>query len=125
MARRSPAPMSPIRYFTDEDVFGALAAQLRKTGIDAISAPEAGRLTESDISQLSWATEERRVLVSFNVSDFAALHTEWMQNGLEHAGIVVSKRIPIGTMLRGLIRLARSSTAEDAINKLVYLGKLA
>jgi hypothetical protein len=44
--------VTPIRFFTDEDVYSAIALALRKTGFDAVSTPEVGRLSESDESQL-------------------------------------------------------------------------
>jgi hypothetical protein len=49
--------MSGPRFFTDEDVYGAVAPALRKAGFDAVSTPEARRLGESDESQLTWAAD--------------------------------------------------------------------
>jgi len=34
--------MTPIRFFTDEDVYGAIAPALRTAGFDAVSTPEFG-----------------------------------------------------------------------------------
>jgi hypothetical protein len=82
--------MTAIRFFTDEDVYGSVAGALRRAGYDAVSTPEAGRLRESDESQLHWAATEGRALVTFNVGHFAAQHAEWMRCGLYHAGIIVS-----------------------------------
>ena len=84
--------MSPIRLFTDEDVFGAVAARLRQKGFDAVSTPEADRLGESDVSQLVWTTRNNRVLLAFNVADFALIHDEWSAFSRHHAGIMVSGR---------------------------------
>jgi hypothetical protein len=64
--------MTPIRLFTDEDIYGQAAPQLRARGFDAVSTPEAGRIGESDESQLIWANAEGRIIVSFNIKDFAA-----------------------------------------------------
>jgi len=50
--------MSQIRFFTDEDIYGAAAVALRRAGFDAVSTPETGRLGETDESQLVWATSE-------------------------------------------------------------------
>jgi hypothetical protein len=66
--------MIAIRFFTDEDVYGAVAHALENRAIDAISTPEAGRLGESDESQLERAYLHGRALVSFNVGHFARLH---------------------------------------------------
>ncbi|MCH8047844.1 MAG: hypothetical protein IID44_29470 [Planctomycetes bacterium] len=59
--------MSQIRFFTDEDVFGAVAVARRKAAFDAISTPDAGRQGESDVSQLPWASdaEEMRDRIEF------------------------------------------------------------
>ncbi|MCI0333081.1 MAG: DUF5615 family PIN-like protein [Planctomycetes bacterium] len=57
--------MSAVRFFTDEDVYGSIAAALRRAGFDAISTPEAGRLHESDESQLLWAADQGYAIVTF------------------------------------------------------------
>ncbi len=49
--------MASIRFFTDEDVYGAVAAQLRNAGFDAVSTPDADRLGVSDASQLLLSCE--------------------------------------------------------------------
>lgn len=67
--------MSAPKFFTDEDVYSGVAAGLRKAGLDAVSTPETGRLGESDESQLGWAAQEGRVLVSFNVVGWSILAT--------------------------------------------------
>ena len=43
--------MADVRFFTDEDVYGAVAVALRNSGCDTVSTPEAGRLGESDESE--------------------------------------------------------------------------
>jgi hypothetical protein len=100
--------MTMLRYFTDEDVYAAVAVSLRKNGRDAISTPEAGRLGESDVSQLTFATSNGRVLVTFNVAHFAELHSDWLAKGQHHAGIVVSSQRPIGDTVRRLLRLTET-----------------
>ncbi len=82
--------MSAIRFFMDEDVYGAIAPALRRAGIDALSTPEAGRGGDSDESQLDWASGENRAMVTLNVGHFAELHAAWMAAGRHHAGIVLS-----------------------------------
>ncbi len=84
--------------------------------------PSAGRLGLSDESQLTWAADEARVLVTFNVAHFAKLHGVWMRKGQHHAGLVVSSQRPIGDMLRRLIHLGETLDAADLGNRLEYLG---
>lgn len=114
--------MSAIRFFTDEDVYGAVAVALRRTGIDAVSTPEVGRLGESDESQLRWAAGEGRVLVTFNVAHFASAHSRWIDQGQHHAGIVVSTQMPIGEMLRRLRSLASELDADAMRGRLEFLS---
>lgn len=93
---------------------------LRAAGFDAISTPEAGRLSESDISQLEWAAREGRVLLTFNVSDFARLHFDWLTQGRHHAGLIVQR--PIGDTIRRATNLGNTLSAEEMQDRLEYLS---
>ena len=114
--------MNPIRFFTDEDVYGAVASGLRRAGFDAVSTPEAGRLGESDESQLQWATNQARVVITFNVADFADLHVRWLQSGQHHAGMIVSAQRGIGDILRRLTNLTTSLDADSMRDRLEFLS---
>jgi len=114
--------MSVPRLFTDEDVYAAIAPALRKAGLDVLSTPEAGRRGESDDSQLAFAAGEGRVLLTFNVAHFAALHAAWIDQGRRHAGIVLSSQRPIGDMLRRILHLASTLSADAMQDRLEYLG---
>ncbi len=114
--------MSSAKFFTDEDIYAAVALVLRKASCDAVSTPEAGRLGESDESQLAWAASQGRVLVTFNVAHFAALHAAWVHAGQHHAGIAVSSQRPIGDLLRRLIHMAGAFDADAMRNRLEFLG---
>ncbi len=114
--------MTPIRIFTDEDVYGPLASRLRALGFDAISTPEAGRLGQDDPSQPAWAAGEGRALMTFNVSDFARLHYDWQSRGIGHAGRIVSRQGPLGEILRRLAHLGQALGGEGMRDRLEYLG---
>jgi len=114
--------MGALRLFTDEDVYGAVAGALRAAGIDAVSTPEAGRLGESDESQLEWATTEHRVFVTFNVAHFAALHNAWLRQGRHHAGIVLSAQRPLGDFLRRLRNVALSLDSAAMRDRVEFLS---
>ena len=114
--------MSAIHFFTDEDVYGAVAGALRRAGFDAVSTPEAGRLRESDESQLHWAATQGRVFVTFNVGHFAGRHSEWLRHGRHHAGIIVSRQLPIGDVLQRLTHLANTLEAEAMRDRLEFLS---
>jgi hypothetical protein len=114
--------MSAIRFFTDEDLYGAISPALRRAGFEAISTPEAGRLRESDESQLIWAAAHGYVFVTFNVGHFADRHAQWMRSQQHHAGIVVSQQRPIGDVLRRLLHLANTLHAEEMRDRLEFLS---
>lgn len=114
--------MSAIRFFMDEDVYGAVAPALCRAGIDAISTTDAGRSGESDESQLDWASSENRALFTFNVGHFAHLHSVRMAEGQHHAGIIVSSQRPIGEVVRRLLHLASALDAESIRDRLEFLS---
>lgn len=114
--------MTPIRFFTDEDIYGSVAPRLREFGFEAVSTPEADRLGKADEAQLEWATQEGRVLLTFNVADFARLHDEWLSHSRHHAGIIVSSQRPIGDMLRRIFALSSSLGTEEMRDRLEFLS---
>jgi hypothetical protein len=114
--------MTSIRFFTDEDVYGAIAVQLQAAGFDAVSTPEVNRLGELDESQLEWAAQEERVFVTFNVAHFAQLHYQWMAISRQHAGVIVSRQRPIGDVMRRLLHLAHTLDADGMQDRLEYLS---
>jgi len=114
--------MAAIRFFTDEDVYGAVAIALRRGKIDALSTPEVGRRGCSDESQLDWSWHEGRVLVTFNVAHFVDLHATWVQQSRRHAGIIVSNQRPIGDVVRCLRHLYGSLDADSMHDRLEFLG---
>ena len=114
--------MGAIRFFTDEDVYEAVARALRRAGIDACSTAEVGRRGESDESQIEWPLNEGRVLVTFNVVHFVELHATLLREGRHHAGVVVSSQRPIGDVVRRLIHLSGSLDAESMRDRLDFLS---
>ncbi|MDZ8089877.1 MAG: DUF5615 family PIN-like protein [Nostoc sp. DedQUE12b] len=118
--------MSQIRFYLDEDAGKkSLANGLRNAGIDVMTTAEADRLGSSDDNQLIWATEQRRVIYSFNVGDFCRLHKAYLEQQQNHSGIVLAAKqsYAIGEQLRGLLKLVESVEAEDMANQLVFLRK--
>lgn len=110
--------MAAIRFFTDEDVYGATAPALRNAGWDAVSTPEAGRLGQSDESQLQWAMDQGRVFVTLNVRHFAHLHSTWMNQDRDHAGIILSAQRPLGDLRRRLVHLASTLDGDAMRNRI-------
>lgn len=114
--------MTLIRFYTDEDVHGVVAPQLRAAGFDAVSASEVNRLEEPDDAQLDWSAQQGRVIVSFNVGDFVRLHCAWMKQGRNHPGIIVSRQFVAGETIRRLLRLSGSLSGDEMVNRLEFLS---
>lgn len=114
--------MTAIRFFTDEDVYAAVARGVRNAGFDAISTPEANRTGSSDESQLQWSTRAGRVLLTFHVAHFSQIHSEWLSRGEHHAGLVLSSQRPIGDVLRRMIHLGGKLDAETMIDRIEFLS---
>ncbi len=59
--------------------------------------------------------------MTFNVGHFVQLHNSWLESGHEHAGIIVSKQLPIGESLRRLLALLQRETAASMRGQLRFL----
>ena len=117
--------MSLIRFYLDEDaVQHSLIAALRLRGAEVTSAQEAGLVGARDEEQLEWCCRTRRVLYTFNVGDFCALHREFLHSGRHHPGIVVAhqQRYSVGEQMRRLLRLFAAKSAEEMHDRVEFLG---
>ncbi len=71
--------MSLIRLYLDEDtVRKAFVQALRENGVDVVTVSDANNLGRIDEEQLIWATEQGRVIYTFNSRDFCRLHGSFL-----------------------------------------------
>ncbi|MCL4204180.1 MAG: DUF5615 family PIN-like protein [Pirellulaceae bacterium] len=107
-----------IRYHLDEHLDPAIAAGLRRRGVDVTTTVEAGLSGASDFEQLAFATRNHRVLVTRD-TDFLALSAE----GMSHGGIAFwhSRHRSVGQLILDLTLLWRVYAAEDMANRVEYL----
>jgi len=91
-----------LKLYLDEDVHRKVATALRLKGYDVVSAHDAQKQSLSDAHQLEYAIAEQRALFTFNAGDFDRLHKEYLKDGREHCGIILSKQFPIGETIRRL-----------------------
>jgi hypothetical protein len=112
-----------IRLYFDEDSQGIrLVRALRARQIDVVTCNEVGLGEQDDESQLTYSTAENRVIFTFNRSDFARLHKQWLVSGRSHAGIIVSGQLRIGLLLQRILKLIDERSAEDMRDRIEYLG---
>ena len=78
-----------MRFYLDEDLSPKITKALRRKGIDATSAHEAGNTQVSDSEQLAYAAGEGRCLVTRNARHFIMLSREAINRQQPHAGILL------------------------------------
>jgi predicted nuclease of predicted toxin-antitoxin system len=114
--------MAKLSFYFDESIQAALADALKTRGIDVLTTKQARNVGVEDIRQLAYAAEKGRTILTYNKRDFALIHYQWMRIGRPHAGIILSDQLPIGVILRRLMKLYYSLRLEDMKNRLEYLG---
>lgn len=114
-----------IRLYLDADVDVKLAANLRRAGYDCMSAREVGNAALDDETQIVFATNEGRVLLTHNIQDFVPIFERWWHANRNHPGIVVSQQIPLGELQRRVMRLLDTVTADEMENNLRNLAEFA
>lgn len=114
--------MARLSFYLDENIQQALAGALRERGVDILTTQEAGNVGLSDSEQLNFAAQKNRVLVSYNKRDFAKLHYEGLSGKRAHNGIVLSDQLPVGLVLRRIMKLYFALSSDTMKNRLEYLS---
>jgi uncharacterized protein DUF5615 len=106
--------VAEIGIYTDESVHVAIAAGLKRRGLDAWSARDASNLGLSDEEQLEYASQEHAIIFTHD-SDFLALAQEWLERRNEHWGIIYvqEQKLGIGEGIRRLLDYALVMEAEE------------
>ncbi len=114
-----------IKLYIDEDVSHELADALRDRGFEAESAADAGLLDADNDVQLAHAATNKMALLTYNVQDYLALGRQYEEAGRSHSGIIVSadqySRRQFGTLLRLVLRLLNALSADEIVNRIVFL----
>ena len=110
------------RILLDEHVWAGLTRELTERGYDVIHATDTPQVGSDDEVLLAFAAAEGRVLLTFNVRDFAPLVAAWYEAGREHAGVILSTQLPPGELLRRIERLLVAYSVDDLWNTVRWLG---
>jgi len=114
-----------ISLYLDEDTMDEdLVRALRTSGIELMTVREAQLLGKSDEEHLLYAAEYGYVVYTFNVGDFMALHTKFLQEGLSHGGIILGeqRRWSVGEQMRRLVRIIDSKSADEMKDQYLFLS---
>lgn len=114
--------MDPLKIYTDEDVDVSVSKALRLRRIEAITTLKCKNLGATDAQQLQFAASQHAVLLTHNISDFAALHYEYIASGGRHYGIILAKQNPVGELVKALLELSSKFSKTAMINRLEYLS---
>lgn len=117
--------MGQIKIYIDEDAVNrALVLALRTRDVPVLTALEAALTEVDDEKHLAFATDLGCVLYTYNVSDFYRLHTEWINAGRAHAGIILApqQRYSVGEQLRRILRLRATVSSESMRNRVEFLA---
>lgn len=116
-----------LLVYLDHNVDPLLASDARKAGFGAVAAQEVGNAVLADVDQLSWAASQGRCIFAHDYDDFPRLASEWFHAGRNHSGIVLCRQPPdisYGELLRRLLRLLDTLTADEMVNRLEWLDDL-
>ncbi|MCK4394338.1 DUF5615 family PIN-like protein [Candidatus Bipolaricaulota bacterium] len=108
-----------IRIYTDESVDIAVAEGLKRRGVHAWSAREAGNLGLTDKEQLEYAVRERAVIFTHD-DDFLSMVAKSDQ---EHYGVIYvhQQKLSAGECIRRLKTLAETRSVVNMKDRIEFL----
>lgn len=106
----------------DHHVSRVITDGLRKRGINVLTAQEDGTREFEDSLLLDRATALRRILFTRD-DDFLRETTRRLRNGQQFYSVVYAHQlhVSIGDCIAGLELICRTSTPQDALNKVYFL----
>jgi predicted nuclease of predicted toxin-antitoxin system len=114
-----------IKLYLDEDSMDRdLVRALEARGVDVTTALIEKMINRADFEHLNYATAHERVITSFNVGDFYALHRQYLSEGKPHGGMVLvrQQQYSVGEQMRRILKLIAAKSAEDMQNQVEFLS---
>jgi hypothetical protein len=112
----------PVSFYMDVHVPQAITDQLRRRGVDVLTAIEDGCDEISDEDLLNHAGKLGRVLFTQDIR-FKAMAQDWVRQGQAFAGLIFGDQLggTIGQYVKDLELIALASEPGDWINVVEYL----
>ena len=114
-----------FQLYIDEDSMDRdLVRALRARGVDVTTAQDVGMMECSDEEHLLFATNQGRVLYSFNRGDFFRLHSQYAAEGKSHAGILLARQqhYSVGEQMRRVLKVIALRSAADMRDRVEFLN---
>ncbi len=110
--------MADVRFYLDENVQAVIADQLKRRGIEVVTALSLEKLGDEDINHLARAADMGYVLCTHD-TDYYQL----AMAGIEHTGIIIgqAEKHTIGDWVNGLTLVHGIYTAEEMKNRVEFL----
>lgn len=111
-----------IAFYMDVHIPGPITQQLRKQGIDVLTAQEDGQEESADEQLLRRAVVLRRIVFTHDVR-FRALAENWQRQGHEFAGLIFGSQLggTIGQYVEDLKLIASASEPQEWKNVVQFL----
>ena len=114
-----------IKFYMDEDSMDRdLVRALQARGVDVTTALAEDMINRDDFEHLDYATAHERVLVTFNIRDFYALHRQYLSESKSHGGMILvrQQQYSVGEQMRRILKLIAAKSAEDMQNQVEFLS---
>lgn len=111
-----------VKFYLDEDVPVSFSQALLNRGVNISTTQETDNVGNTDIQQLKFANQKKRVIITHNKRDFIKLHKEFLESNRQHCGIIVSDQLPVGVLLKRVMKLWFTVDANDMKNRLEFLS---
>ncbi len=113
-----------LLYIDEDSMRNALVRALRARELDVLTALDVGLTGRADEEHLEYATEQGRVLYSFNIKDFYHLHSVYMKEGKTHSGIILAQQqqYSIGEQMQRILRISAERTSVTMRNRVEFLS---
>src|SRR5258708_40048826 len=112
----------PVAFYMDVHIPAPITAQLRRRGVDVLTAIEDGRDTSPDEDILDHARGLGRVVFTHDIG-FRAMAEDWQRQNRPFAGLIFGHQLggTIGQFVRDLELIAKATEPDEWLNKIEYL----
>lgn len=110
-----------IPIYLDEDVDVLIADLLRSRGFNAKTTQQSGQRGKPDAEQLKFSTNLGAAILTHNRTDFEGLAQQYFNTNKSHSGIIIAVRRPYTEVVRRLLTILDSTTADEMENQILYI----